>query len=202
MTATQQIQIITVYSAAKHGGRRRGLRVLAAISLLAAGAWFWVLQYKMDRWLKLRLQYAALAEMSRGVDEPDPNVWAQLGLAPPTKKSIISKQELRARAAQGARHIAVLTADMYAWKGIALLAGGWLALASLLGCFGRRVARRMLRQSAWLIILSTVATIAGIEIAIRWGGMPDEANLNFYAKIAAVQSSYAWFLLVATRFVR
>lgn len=76
----------------------------------------------------------------------------------------------------------------------------WLAVAGLIGvAFWGGL--QMQRQSAVLMLLSTVASAVGIWCATEYGGMPT-VPVAFYGKIVAVQSSYAWVLLLAVRILR
>ncbi len=192
MTQAYQVKIITVYSATQTTGARFRLRLLALLSLLVAVAWLGTVHLRVEPWLKQKLILAGLNEVGA------------LLLSAPADQQMTPEQrtELRAQAAASERRAAILAGSLYAWLGFAYLAGGWLALASLLGLLGRRVSVRMLRQAAVLIIFSTLLSIAGIWSAIKWGGMPPQADAQYYAKLGAIQSSYAWFLLLATRFVR
>lgn len=185
---------------------------MAWLSMLVAAIWLVETAYPRkvlgqwntaDRWIKGKLMLAAMSQSTDALSAQEQNPWVALGLAPPPKAATLSTAEQRAAAQQQyRRHMAVLFAGFYIWKGIAILAGAWLGLAALIGLTGRRLSVRLHRQAASLMILSTLATVAGIFVAIRWGGMPPVADAVLYAKIAAVQSSYAWFLLIAIRFVR
>ena len=196
MSQTPQIEIVTIYNTASTSGARSRIRTLAIISVLAAGIWLWGVHYKADPWIGKVLIASYIGNaMSSLPSSPD----QERKLTPEQLK----EQRLQAKA-DGAKLIrqgAIRTAEMYIWLGIAYVAGGWLALAGLVGVLGGRVSLRMQRQAALLMILSTIASIAGIWVAIKWGGMPP-LHLEFYAKIGAVQSSYAWFLLIGTRLVR
>ncbi len=197
MTQAQQIEIVTIYNAAQTTGARTRLRALALISLAVAGVWLSVLHFEVDPWIGKVFVAAIFGDAVSAL--PD---------APDQTKKLTPQQRLqrqadaKANAERTMRRGVIRTVEMYVWLGIAYLAGGWLALAGLVGVLGRRVSLRMQRQAALLMILSTIASIAGIWVAIKWGGMPPHADLELYAKIGAVQSSYAWFLLVATRLVR
>lgn len=74
---------------------------------------------------------------------------------------------------------------------------GWLALSAVIAILYWNPVT-LLRQSAGLMILSSAASVGAIEIAIRWGGMPPDADWALYAKVGGIQSSYAWLLLIAT----
>ncbi len=212
MTATKQVQIITVYTAGQSAGSRRRLRVLAVLSLLVASVWLVEAIYPkkvfdrwntVERWAKGKLMLAALSESTNTMAGAQQDPWVALGLRPP--KSAGSRPTTEQQAAivkQTNTRIGVLTVDFYIWKAISGLAGGWLALAALFGIAGRHVSLRMHRQAAVLMILATAATIGAIEVANRWGGMPAGADFKLYAKIAAVQSAYAWFVLIALPFAR
>ncbi len=77
------------------------------------------------------------------------------------------------------------------------IALGWLGMAGVLGLlFWNPVT--LLRQSAGLMIFSAITSVVAIESAIRWGGMPPDADWRLYAEIAGIQSAYAWILLLAT----
>lgn len=209
----EAIQIVTIYSAGGSPERRRARRVLAMISLVVAVVWLVQCLYPwrvmghntLERWLKGRL---LMSSASQSIDtmggQEDP--WVALGLAPAKKApgvSVEQQREQRAaeeKALQG--RMAVLWADFYIWKAITGLAGLWLAMAGLVGLTGRAASVKLHRQAAWWMILSAVVSVLGIEIAIRYGGMPANADSPFYLKIAGVQSSYAWVLLVATRWMR
>ena len=211
MPSEQQVRIITIYTAGQSKTARRGIRLLACLSLLVAAVWLVEAAYPkkilgrwntVDRWIKGRLMLAALGQSTDALGATQQDPWVALGLAPPQDAAPRSRpQDGEAVQKAYTQHMGVLVADFYLWKGIAITAGAWLALAALFGLAGRRPAARMHRQAARLMILSTLATVVGIYVAFRWGGMPPLAA-TLYAKIAAVQSAYAWFLLIAIRFIR
>jgi hypothetical protein len=201
MTTVQKIQIVTVYNAAQSKSAQSRIRTLSVVSLIVAGVWFWATLMPINTFLTRSLLLKAIAGATDTMGQPEPDVWVSLGLKPPPIDP--SPPETNAEAATRVeRELSILTIEFYAWKALAILAGGWLALAALVGLLGARMSRRMHRQAAWLMFLSTIASVSGIWIAIQWGGMPAHADLPFYAKMAGIQSSYAWFLLIATRFLR
>jgi len=211
MTSDKQVQIITVYNAGQSAGSRLMLRLLAVLSLLVASVWLVEALYPhklfnhntVERWVKGKLLVAGAVGFTNTMEGAQQDPWVALGLQRPDLAGARPTAEQQAKLVQqNNAEIAVLTIDFYVWKIISAVAGGWLALAALLGIAGRRVSLRMHRQAAVLMILATLATIAAIEVAIRWGGMPAGGNLKLYAKIGAVQSAYAWFVLIATLFVR
>lgn len=192
MAQAYQVDIVTIYNASQTSGARNRLRLLGVLSLAVAGVWLWTSHQRVNPWLKQKLILAGFNEIG-----------ALLFAAPPDQQ--MTKEEvdaLRKDASAGERRTALLAGVHYVWLGAAYLAGGWLALAGLAALAGRRVSRRLHGQAAVLMILSTLISIGGIWVAIRWGGMPPEADARFYAEIGAVQSSYAWFLLIATRLLR
>lgn len=207
------IQIVTIYSAGGSPERRRARRVLAMISMVVAIVWLMECLYPwrvmghntLERWLKGRLLMSSASQSIDTMGSQD-NPWVALGLSPAPKTPGVSLEEQRARrlideqALQ--RRVSILWADFYIWKALTGLAGLWLAMAGLVGLTGRAASVKLHRQAAWLVILSAVVTVVGIELAIRYGGMPANASVPFYLKIAGVQSSYAWVLLVATRWMR
>lgn len=201
MTTAQKIQIVTVYNAATSPRTKTRLRWLSLVSLIVAFVWIWAVWFPVDRKLKRTWLLAGIAGASDTMGQPQPDIWVALGLKPPPIDPNQTPQDEAAITSRIERQMGILTVELYTWKGVALLAGGWLTLAALVGLLGARTSLRMHRQAALLIILSTVASVAGIWIAIHWGGLPD-VGAPLYVKIAAVQSAYAWFLLIATRFMR
>jgi len=224
MSGVAEIQIVTVYDRSGRRGRvggRAGLRWLSLVSLVVAG--FWVFQltprsdtlfghkikihsfHNVDWWIKNRVLASSIgqvSEMSKAQDNP----LAVLGLAPGAKQTAKESKQDRERKArlmdEYASHMKVLGATRMVWVCIAWLAGLWLLVAAVLGLLGRRVSRKLHVQAAVAMLLSTCATVAGIYVAIHWGGMPGLPDEMFYAKIAFVQSAFAWVILLATRFIR
>lgn len=216
MTSAQRIEIVTIYNVARTKGGRTRVRALAALSLLVAAFWLYHTQGQLrlswldglaggttvHNWLGIRVGAAMISAGSVGM-EGAASPWEALGLAPPASADRKPPDDdLKAKVEQGQRQVVLLGIERQVWEWIVQIAGAWLAVAGLVGLTGWRVGLTMLRQAAYLMILSTIASVAGIYIAIRWGGMPPDADLPFYAKIAGVQSGYAWFLLIATRLFR
>ncbi len=189
MSQAYQLEIVTVYNAAPTPDARNRLRALALITLAVAAAWLWGVNQKADPWLKGKLILAGINEAG-----------ALLFGAPADKAMTeAEKAALLQQAAEGERRAAILTAIHYVWLAAAYLTGAWLALAGLTGALNRRISLRLHGQAAKLILLSTIFSIAGIWAAIRFGGMPPQADVAMYAKIGAIQSSYAWIILIAAR---
>ena len=201
MTTAQKIQIVTVYNAATSPRTKNRIRRLSLVSLIVAVVWIWAVWFPVDRKLKRTWLLAGIAGATDTMGQPQPDIWVALGLQPPPRAPNQTRQNEAETTSRIERQMAILTIELYTWKGVALLAGGWLTLAALVGLLGARTSLRMHRQAALLMILSTIASVSGIWIAIHWGGLPD-VNAPLYGKIAAVQSAYAWFLLIATRLLR
>jgi len=217
MTRRQDLQIITIYAQGQSKGARSRFRALSLLSLLVAAVWlFQFCPRKIpatdvrlhsittaDHWIVGKFLLSSFVQSSDMMAGAQQNPWVALGLAPPPPESAkpdpATQQEI---ARKYTRHMSVLWATYYIWKVIAVVAGGWLLLAAVVGLAGWRQSRRLHKQSACLMLVSTVVTVAGIFVAIRWGGMPEINDPTLYAKIAAVQSAYAWVLLVATRVMR
>ena len=198
MSQAPQIEIVTIYNAARTSGARSRIRALSLISLVVAGVWLWAVHFEVDPWLGEKLIVASLNEAFSLLPA---NASTAAKTVTPAERAKL-KSQLNDRLKAGGRRQTILCVEMYVWLGIAYLAGGWLALSSVVGVVGRRVSLRMQRQAALLMILSTAASIAGIWVAIKWGGMPPHADLELYAKVGGAQSGYAWFLMIATRLVR
>jgi hypothetical protein len=213
MASTQDLQIITIYTAGKSKGSRNRVRILASLSLAVAAVWLIQVSYPkrvlgyntVDRWVKGKLMLAALSQSTGAMGEAEPDLRALLKPPPTTPEATDAEAtpaDQEAAARQYTQHMRVLVGGFYIWKAIAILAGGWLALAGLVGLTGHRVGVILQRQAAVLILLSTLATVVGILVAIKWGGMPRVNDVLIYVKIAAVQSAYAWILLIVTPFLR
>lgn len=202
MSRAQPIEIITIYNVAQSQGGQNRIRLLAVLSLAVAAVWLWATLGPIDTQLRRWLLLAGISEATSTMPAANTNPWELLGLVPPTDANPMSREEINAAIERSNRHLTVLAIEMYTWQAIAIAAGAWLALASLLGVAGRRVSLRMQRQAAVLMILSTVASLAGIWIAVQYGGMPSDGPPIGMPTIAAVQSSYAWFLIIATRLAR
>ncbi len=212
MNTAKPIQVITIYSASRTPAARGRVRLISLLSLLIAAVWLVEVAYPkkildrwntVDRWAKGKLMLAAFSQSTDMMATQGDNPWVALGLAPPPKPDQAAAIESQAAMAkQYTKHVAILTGTFYAWKGLACLAGGWLALAGLIGLTGRRPALRLLGQAGWLMLLSTLATVAAIFVAVRWAGMPPLADKMLYAKIAGVQGAYPVFLIIATRIMR
>ncbi len=197
MTHSPTIEIITIYSASHTSGARTRRRLLGLLSLAVAGAWVWGAHEKVDPWIEKKAMIGGIGEVASMLfTKPVKNT----ALTPEQRTA--QKEEFLAEAADSQRRATVIGVTPYVWDGFAYVAGGWLGLAGLVGIIGLQSTRRMLRQAAFLMILSTVMSIAGIWSVIKWGGMPPSADLEFYAKVGGIQSSYAWFLLLATRTLR
>jgi len=212
MNTAKPIQVITIYSASRTPAARGRVRLISLLSLLIAAVWLVEVAYPkkildrwntVDRWAKGKLMLAAFSQSTDMMAAQGDNPWVALGLAPPPKPDQAAAIESQAAMARKyTQHVAVLTGTFYAWKGLACLAGGWLALAGLIGLTGRRPALRLLGQAGWLMLLSTLATVSAIFVAVRWAGMPPLADKMLYANIAGVQGAYAVFLIIATRLMR
>ncbi len=74
--------------------------------------------------------------------------------------------------------------------GVLLLFGGLMAL------FGGRRARRWNLAAAVSVLVGTGLTLVGVGVLIRWGGFPPTIKPLGYLLIIAVQSAYAWVLLL------
>jgi len=216
MTSAQRIEIVTIYNVARTTGGRTRVRALSALSLLVAALWLYQTQGDLrlawldglaggttiHNWLGVRVGAAMISAGSIGM-EATTNPWEAIGLVPPANADKQPRdEEWKAKVEQGQKQAVLLGIEREVWIWVVRIAGAWLAVAGLVGLTGWRVGLTMLRQASYLMILSTIASVAGIYIAIHWGGMPPDADLVFYAKIAGVQSAYAWFLLIATRLFR
>ena len=213
MASSQDLQIITVYAAGQTKGARSRIRVLAVLSLVVATVWLVqagyprrVLGYNTaDRWLKSKLIAAGLSQSTDMMGDAEPDLRALLRVLqanPPSSDTMTDSAEQQAATQAFAQRMRVLLGSFYGWKAIAILAGSWLALAGLAGLTGRRVALTLHRQAAVLMIVSTIATVVGMYVAVRWGGMPPISDPLVYIKVAGVQSVYAWILLIVAPFVR
>ncbi len=188
MTQARRIEIITIYSASQTKSARNWLRIIAFASLLFAGGWSYWVHDTARPWLTDKL-------MVKGIDE----FAAMMALMPSNQKASAEQATvLNDLRAQGKMRANLLPGMLLGWLGIAYAAGAWNGLGSLFGIIGFRFARAMLRQSALLILLSTVASMGGIGAAVKWGGMPD-VPIQFYARIGVFQASFGLFLLVAVR---
>ncbi len=213
MESSQDLQIITIYTAGKSKSARNRIRILAILSLVVATVWLVAAAYPkrvygyntVDRWVKGKLMLAALSQSTGTMGEAEPDLRTLLKPPPTTPEATdpeAAPADREAAARKYTQHMRVLVGGFYVWKAIAILAGGWLALAGIVGLTGRRVGVVLHRQAAVLIMLSTLATVVGILVAIKWGGMPPVDDVLIYVKIAAVQSAYAWILLIVTPFLR
>ncbi len=197
MTYSQQIEIVTIYSASQTTGARTKRRLLGLLSLAVAAAWLWGAHEKADPWIENKAMLAGIGELG-----------GLLFKKPIDNKTLTNQQrvdqavEFKANTVESEHRAAVIAVTPYVWDVFAYLAGGWLALAGFFGLLGARVSRRMQRQAAYLMILSAIVSVGSIWGAIRWGGLPPSADLPFYAKVGGIQSSYAWFLLLVTRSLR
>jgi len=79
-----------------------------------------------------------------------------------------------------------------------------LTLASMsLGAWGSRGGARLQRSAAWLVLLSTAASIGAIVRAHQLGASVERfADPAFLATLGLVQSSYGWLLLLGLRRLR
>jgi hypothetical protein len=252
MSTADRIEIVTIYNAAHTSRGASFARLLGLVSLIAAGAWLWTVNQRVDPWLQEKLIIAGIGQMGSLLD-----------LQPADGRKLTDEElEAATEAAEtSARETTILAGSRFVWTRLAYLTGGWLALGGLTGLLGRQVvpgrrrkggiaiifllavisggviwymtgqvgadrrhlwidgtctvglvlagvvaaslwgALRMQKQAAVLILLSTLASLAGIYVAIHLGNMP-AISTQLYAKVAAVQSAYAWFLLIAVRLVR
>jgi len=216
MASNQRIEIVTIYNVARTRGGRKRVRALSALSLLVAAFWLYHTQGTVRlglvdsftggttayNWLGVRVGAAMISAGSVGM-EATTNPWEAIGLVPPPKaKRQPRDEQWQAAVEESQQQAVILGIEREVWVWTARVAGSWLALAAIVGMTGRRAGLTMLRQAAYLMILSTIVSVAGIYVAIRWGGMPPDADLPLYLKIFGVQSAYAWFLLIATRLFR
>ncbi|MCH7702084.1 MAG: hypothetical protein IID37_10385 [Planctomycetes bacterium] len=88
-------------------------------------------------------------------------------------------------------------------KHVHLLVGALGLFSALFGAAVSRGGIRLLRGAAWILILSTVASVIAILWAHRLGASVDRyASPAFLIALCAVQSGYAWFLLVVVHRAR
>lgn len=101
-----------------------------------------------------------------------------------------SPEELR-------QQVGTVEVVVIAWRWSVRITAGLLWLTAVVGAWTGSPRRSQL-VAAGLLILSTILTLTGLAVLTRpqWGGM-DPLPTATYVLVGAVQSCYAWVLLIA-----
>ncbi|MCH7549943.1 MAG: hypothetical protein IH969_10480 [Candidatus Krumholzibacteriota bacterium] len=93
-------------------------------------------------------------------------------------------------------HPEVVEPTVHIWLVLMWAVGVLLLLGGLVALFGGRRARRWNLAAAVSVLVGTGLTLVGVGVLIRWGGFPPTIKPLGYFLIIAVQSAYAWVLLL------
>jgi len=152
---------------------RRG-RLFGLLSVILAPAWYFV-AYRVFRDI-LHLEFVAIMSLALG---------AGMGAGADNSGG---QQSINPGVVEGTAHI---------WLVLMCAAGTVTFLGGVVGLLARPSGRRWLLAAGISILASTLLTLAGMWVLIRWGGFPPTVKPLGYLVIALVQSFYGWVLLAA-----
>lgn len=230
-TRAQPFEIVTIYSSARAKSTGTRIRLLGILSLIIAASWIDTLDGTIDDttgvnisitkmlkvedfktsndkwqgvadWLGVLIGLGSLSAATDTVGGND-DIAPLFGGPQPRKKSPEEIEKIKVEHTAAMKKIATLNIGRVVWIWTNRLTGYWLALTGLLTLLTASRGTLKLHTLAGLaIIFSSLLTVVGIWVAIRYGGMPAHATLPLYLKIGGIQSAYGWICIIAAKLLR